>query len=353
MRLYDESARRSRECGDEHYALRATRSLSWAYQELGDLESARTVAEDNLRQARATDDEYIQGVTLSQLARYAVAGGRLEDAASMLTDSYRILRDLNESSLDRSRCRWLRQRPRPRGKSGDRHPRSLLLGSSPGGDRREAPVAHEDEREDARRHPHAARPTRLRRSLGARPGADRRRGRRACPRRPRLNTTAWALPWARPGPWCGQRTPASWLSRRRPRLVHGGGDQESRLGGRRQMQETESACTRVVSELQRAAPKCTVRRQSRTPTVHPAAPPGLSAAPPAAPEAISSRTAPFPSPLARSSSPTASRSRFAPSARRFISAQPGAARWACGTRRSGSSARRPLRVRVQARPASA
>ena len=62
------------------------------------------------------------------------------------------------------------------------------------------------------------------------------------------------------------------------------------------MQETESACTRVVSELQRTAPKCTVRRQSRTPTVHPDAPPGLSAAPPAAPEAISSRTAPFPSP---------------------------------------------------------
>ena len=68
QQLYDESARRFRECRDEHYALRATRSLAWAYYEGGDLEQARQLFEENLRQARATHDEYIQGISLSQLA---------------------------------------------------------------------------------------------------------------------------------------------------------------------------------------------------------------------------------------------------------------------------------------------
>ena len=61
QRLYAESARGFRECGDAHYAHRATRSVGWAYHEGGDLERARAIIEENLHQARATDDEYVRG----------------------------------------------------------------------------------------------------------------------------------------------------------------------------------------------------------------------------------------------------------------------------------------------------
>jgi predicted ATPase/DNA-binding SARP family transcriptional activator len=96
QQLYAESARGFRECRDEHYALRATRSLGWAYYEGGDLEHARQLFEENLRQAIAAHDEYIQGFSLSQLADIAVDEQRFEDAVSMLTESYRILRELND-----------------------------------------------------------------------------------------------------------------------------------------------------------------------------------------------------------------------------------------------------------------
>ena len=94
--LYSESAQRFRKCGDEHYALRASRSLAWAYYEGGDLEHARVLLEDNLRQGRATDDDYVQAISLSQLADVAVDQGRLEEAVSMLAESHLIFRELND-----------------------------------------------------------------------------------------------------------------------------------------------------------------------------------------------------------------------------------------------------------------
>ena len=94
--LYDESAGGFLACGDDHYALRATRSLGWAYYEGGDLEHAREIFEENLRQANATHDEYIQGISLSQLADIAADEGRFEDATAMLTESFRILCELND-----------------------------------------------------------------------------------------------------------------------------------------------------------------------------------------------------------------------------------------------------------------
>jgi ATP/maltotriose-dependent transcriptional regulator MalT len=71
-------------------------SHAWAYYEVGDLERARELAEDNLRQARATHDELLEGVALSSLVDFAVDEGRLEDAVSMLKESHRILRDLGD-----------------------------------------------------------------------------------------------------------------------------------------------------------------------------------------------------------------------------------------------------------------
>jgi tetratricopeptide (TPR) repeat protein len=99
QQLYAESARGFRECGDEHYALRATRSVGWAYHEGGNLERAREIIEENLRQANAANDAYIQGISLSQLADIAVDERRFEDAASMLTESYRILCELDDLFL--------------------------------------------------------------------------------------------------------------------------------------------------------------------------------------------------------------------------------------------------------------
>jgi predicted ATPase len=96
QQLYAESARGFQECGDEHYALRATRSVGWAHYEGGDLDRAREIIEENLRQANAAHDEYIQGVSLRQLAEIAVDERRFEDAVSMLTESYRISRELND-----------------------------------------------------------------------------------------------------------------------------------------------------------------------------------------------------------------------------------------------------------------
>jgi len=96
QRLYAESAQRFRDCGDRHYALRATRSLAWAYYEAGDLQHAREITEDNLRQARETHDDLLEGTALSNLADYAAEEGRLEEAVSLLSESQRILRSVDD-----------------------------------------------------------------------------------------------------------------------------------------------------------------------------------------------------------------------------------------------------------------
>lgn len=107
QQLYDESARRFRACDDQHYALRATRSLAWAHREGGDLDRARGIDEDLLRQARALNDPLLEGVTLSHLADYATADGRLDDAISLQSESHRILTELNDPLLvAASSCRF-------------------------------------------------------------------------------------------------------------------------------------------------------------------------------------------------------------------------------------------------------
>ena len=65
------------------------------------------------------------------------------------------------------------------------------------GDWRESAVARENQRENADQHPRAAQRSRLRQSLGARPGTDRRRGRRT---RPRFTPLSRAAGGYRPRP---------------------------------------------------------------------------------------------------------------------------------------------------------
>jgi hypothetical protein len=96
QQLFDESARRFRELGDEHYALAATRMLAWMCYRLGDRERGRALHEDNLRRARACGNEHIETSTLGALAMIAVDDGRVDDALSMLKESHRSHRDLGD-----------------------------------------------------------------------------------------------------------------------------------------------------------------------------------------------------------------------------------------------------------------
>jgi len=98
--LIEESVRLFREVGDQHHNLFATHLLAWSCYRLGDLERARALYEDNLRRARAAANRNIEALSLGVLAAYfAVEEGRFEDALAMLTEAYRINRDLGMPSV--------------------------------------------------------------------------------------------------------------------------------------------------------------------------------------------------------------------------------------------------------------
>jgi tetratricopeptide (TPR) repeat protein len=94
QRLFDESSRRFREIGDEHYALLARRLFAWMLNALGKRQLARDAHEENLRQARAAGNEGLEATTLGALASYAAEEGRIADACSLAPQSLRIYRDL-------------------------------------------------------------------------------------------------------------------------------------------------------------------------------------------------------------------------------------------------------------------
>jgi len=93
--LLEESARLFRELGDHHRELWSTHLLAWNCFRGGDRERARALWEENLQGARATADRYVEALSLGALAdNVAVEEGRMEDALPMLTEAYRINRDL-------------------------------------------------------------------------------------------------------------------------------------------------------------------------------------------------------------------------------------------------------------------
>jgi len=93
--LIEESVRLFGEVGDQHHNLFATHLLAWICYRLGDGERARTLWEDNLQRSRAAANRNIEALSLGALAdNFAVEEGRVEDALSMLTEAYRINRDL-------------------------------------------------------------------------------------------------------------------------------------------------------------------------------------------------------------------------------------------------------------------
>jgi predicted ATPase len=96
QQLFEESVRGFLDLGDEHYALRAARAHGWAFYEGGDLKRAGELFEDILRQVRVTQHEFAEANALSMLADIAIDEGRVADAVSLVKESHRIFRELND-----------------------------------------------------------------------------------------------------------------------------------------------------------------------------------------------------------------------------------------------------------------
>jgi hypothetical protein len=105
--LFEGSARRYGELGDDDQRLLATTLLAIACAELGDGRRARALDEANLALARQLGNEQIEATTLDGLARHALDEGRLGEAASLATDSlatYHRLNDPHGVAIELRRC---------------------------------------------------------------------------------------------------------------------------------------------------------------------------------------------------------------------------------------------------------
>ena len=98
--LLEESVRLFGELGNERRGLFASHLLAWDCYRLGQRERARALWEDNLRRARAGAHGYVEALSLGALAdNFVVEEGRLDDAVLMLTEAYRINRELGTPQL--------------------------------------------------------------------------------------------------------------------------------------------------------------------------------------------------------------------------------------------------------------
>ena len=92
--FFEESLRRFRELGDEHYVLLATDALAWTYGELGDGERRRALHMEVLGLARAQSNAGVAALQLGQLAQFALHDGKVEEALPMLGEALNLYRDL-------------------------------------------------------------------------------------------------------------------------------------------------------------------------------------------------------------------------------------------------------------------
>ena len=94
--LIEESVRLFGELDDQFHNLFATHLLAWTCYRLGDGEQARSLWQDNLQRSRAMGDRNVEALALGALAdNVELKEGRVDDALSMMTDAYRIHRDLD------------------------------------------------------------------------------------------------------------------------------------------------------------------------------------------------------------------------------------------------------------------
>jgi len=94
--LFEESARRLHELGDEHHALQATRALAWTYEELGDRERSKALHRENLARSRASGNRLMEARSLGSLGAVLGDEGRLDESLPLLAEAYRLDRELGD-----------------------------------------------------------------------------------------------------------------------------------------------------------------------------------------------------------------------------------------------------------------
>ena len=89
----EESMRLFEELGDTYDLLRTRQRLAWVHEGLGELDRAKELHEQNVREARETGDRYAEARSLSVLATYTLEAGELEGVVERLETAHRLHRE--------------------------------------------------------------------------------------------------------------------------------------------------------------------------------------------------------------------------------------------------------------------
>jgi predicted ATPase/class 3 adenylate cyclase len=90
---FEESLRSFEQLRDEYFVLRVRQRLAWAHEGLGEMDRARQLHEENVRQARALGDAFSEARSSSVLAQYSLDAGHLQGVAEKLEAAHRIHRE--------------------------------------------------------------------------------------------------------------------------------------------------------------------------------------------------------------------------------------------------------------------
>jgi predicted ATPase len=96
-RHFAESAELLEAAGDASLSLFATRLEAWMVYELGDIEGAQVLQEENLRRARSLGDRTLEGSILGGISSYYAERGDVGGAAATAADSIRIFLELGQA----------------------------------------------------------------------------------------------------------------------------------------------------------------------------------------------------------------------------------------------------------------
>lgn len=98
--LCEQSVERMRAVGDEHRALQALQGLTLCCRELGDLERAKTLAQELRDSAQAAGDGMMEASGFFFLALAARDEGRTADALALLNQEHRLLQEFGSPILN-------------------------------------------------------------------------------------------------------------------------------------------------------------------------------------------------------------------------------------------------------------
>jgi predicted ATPase len=92
-RSFEEALRGFEELGEAPWVLRTRQRLAWAQEGSGDLDSARELHEQNVREAREIGDRFAEARSLAVLASYVIETGRLDGVVEQLETAHRLHRE--------------------------------------------------------------------------------------------------------------------------------------------------------------------------------------------------------------------------------------------------------------------